>query len=708
MVHPYFLSELKAQFISVGPITIILTISVIVARRRLIDDFWQTILGMICAVIGLTFFLFGLKGSVMPLAEKVGTHVNEKYPLPVVLFISFVLGVLVTLAEPAVSSLRPLGREVDRIRAPYLYYMMNDGVEWLLVSIGIGVGIAAIIGTARFVYRWPFKPIAIISTLMCLSISGLVSLLIEDLRPMLALAWDAGAVTTGPVTVPILLALGKGAVNCSSKRETDANVSSRSPMQGFGLVTLASLYPIICVHIYGLIVYMTVSKESILSSEPDKDDSVIDRPPVREIITAIRSITPLVLVLVIIMKLLLRMDLPSVSMQDIVQQNISQAPVDTLSIVADVDTTSIVADAIQQESSFDSSFGSDGNRYTNVDMEDPQAVIEIDSCDDAQLSESKDTQVVLGGEESPLGEDKQVEGTNNAPDTNEHKNGTHDSLLPGTEHIIKCFDFEQEEEEEANWKTQTSRTVKTEKWNLSYRSEFSISPRVIASKASKLKESYWARECIFYESLLASQIGLILFNIGLHYGFTSLGDQVGSLLPAFYSSVEGDSDSPLLPEGLGIFVSNAFIFFLGILATRAEPGLKVLAEQVKSLTNCVMKRKKTVYSVALGVGIGMVAGTSRLQFDFDIYPYLGVMYAVALIVTIFSREIVAKVAWDSAGVTTGPVTVPFVLSIGLSYARSRLLPSGFGILACASVGPIISVLLAFFQWCHPSTTSNNS
>lgn len=698
MVHPYFLSELKAQFISVGPITIILTLSVIVARRRLIDDFWQTILGMVCAVIGLTFFLFGLKGSVMPLAEKVGTHVNEKYPLPVVLFISFVLGVLVTLAEPAVSSLRPLGREVDRIRAPYLYYMMNDGVEWLLVSIGIGVGIAAIIGTARFVYRWPFKPIALISTVICLSVSGLVNLLIEDLRPMLALAWDAGAVTTGPVTVPILLALGKGAVNCSSKRQTDSNVSSRPPMQGFGLVTLASLYPIICVHIYGLIVYMSVSKESILSSEPDKGDSVMDRPPVREIITAIRSITPLVLVLIIIMKLFLRMDLPSVSMQDIVQQNISQAP---------VDATSIVDDAIQQESSFDSSFGADGNRYTNVDTEDPQAVDEKGSCDDAQLSDSKDTLVVQGGEEFPLGEDKQVEDTNNSPDTSEHKISTHHSLLPGTEHSIKCFDLEQQEDQDESWKMHTSRTVKTDQWNLSYRSEFSISPRVIASKASKLKESYWARECIFYESLLASQIGLILFNIGLHYGFTSLGDQVGSLLPAFYSSVEGDSDSPLLPKGLGIFVSNIFIFFLGILATRAEPGLKVLAEQVKSLTNNVMKRTKTVYSVALGVGIGMVAGTSRLQFDFDIYPYLGVMYAVALIVTIFSREIVAKVAWDSAGVTTGPVTVPFVLSIGLSYARSRLLPSGFGILACASVGPIISVLLAFFQWRRPSTTSNN-
>jgi hypothetical protein len=659
---PYFLSELKAQFISVGPITIILTLSVIASRQRIIDDFWETVFGMICAVIGLTFFLFGLKGSIMPLAEKVGTLVNEKFSLPVVLFISFILGVLVTLAEPAVSSLRPLGREVDRFRAPYLYYMMNDGVEWLLVSIGIGVGIAAIVGTARFVYRWPFKPLAIGSTLLCLIVSGLVYLLVKDLRPIIALAWDAGAVTTGPVTVPILLALGKGAVLCHSSRQTS---TGGPPMQGFGLVTLASIYPIICVHIYGLIVYSTVSKESILSSVSEVGDTVVDRPPVREVVTAIRSISPLVLVLIIIMKVFLRADLPSVTMRDINAQNISNAPV--------LDPNNSTDDSQGTEpADGDCSPGSD-KRYLRVE----QKTFDID------LEDSQSTHGVENLEQD------------------------YNALLSRAENV-KCFELERMQEtsalkkEDETAESQNVNNIVLVTAGMNH-DPHPNTPREKMSFYMSAFKSYLARECIFYESLLASQVGLILFNIGLHYGFTSLGDQVGSLLPAFYSKVENDPDSPLLSKGVGIMVANVFIFLLGILATRAEPGLKVLAEQVKTLTHGVMKKTKTIYAVALGVGIGMVAGTSRLQLDVSIFPYLAVMYIVALIMTIFSPEIVAKVAWDSAGVTTGPVTVPFVLSIGLSYARSRLLPSGFGILACASVGPIISVLFAFFPWCRPKT-----
>jgi Protein of unknown function (DUF1538). len=670
---PYFLSELKAQFISVGPITIILTLSVIASRQRIIDDFWETIFGMICAVVGLTFFLFGLKGSIMPLAEQVGASVNEKFSLPVVLFISFVLGVLVTLAEPAVSSLRPLGREVDRIRAPYLYYMMNDGVEWLLVSIGIGVGIAAVIGTARFVFMWPFKPLAIGSTGLCLLLSGLVYFLVEDLRPIMALAWDAGAVTTGPVTVPILLALGKGAVLFHSSQQqttSDENSSSRPPMQGFGLVTLASIYPIICVHIYGLIVYSTVDREGILSSVSKVGDSPVDRPPVREIVTAIRSISPLVLVLIIIMKVLLREDLPSVSMRDICIQNISQAPV--LDATSD-DEMDYCKDEEPTCTGGYSSPGSNG-RYLRRDQK----------TFDADLED--------------------LQSTHGVEKVDQH----YDALLSKVQNI-KCFEIEKTqdvsvEKQENEILSQEAGTPLSSS-DASDHSKFSREDKV--HKCMAAFKSYCARECIFYESLLASQVGLILFNIGLHYGFTSLGDQVGSLLPAFYSKVENDPDSPILPNGVGIMVANVFIFLLGILATRAEPGLKVLAEQVKALTEGVMKKTKTVYAVALGVGIGMVAGTSRLQLDVSIFPYLAVMYTVALFMTIFSPEIVAKVAWDSAGVTTGPVTVPFVLSIGLSYARSRLLPSGFGILACASVGPIISVLFAFFPWCRPKTAGTD-
>lgn len=690
---PYFVSELKAQFISVGPITVVLTLFVIISRQRLIDDFWETIGGMLCAVIGLTFFLFGLKGSVMPLAEKVGTLVNEKFSLPVVLFISFVLGVLVTLAEPAVSSLRPLGRAVDPTKAPYLHYIMNDGVEWLLVSIGIGVGIAAVIGTARFVYRWPFQPMAIASTVMCLIVSGLVYWLVEDLRPVTALAWDAGAVTTGPVTVPILLALGKGAVRCHSNQppqQTGQTMASRPPMQGFGLVTVASIYPIICVHIYGLIVWSTVSKESIAAAsaaaasssnsttEEVGSSATVDRPPVREIVTAIRSIAPLVFVLIFLIKVVVCTDLPSVTMKDIRDQDISQAPVHSNS---NNNTTATVSPEVLKGSDdeFNKATSPDGHRYLcrnqttfDSDLDNAQSLrsLPYDDCDGL----------------------KEVETMN------------------------KCFRLEENDDEEDEnhnlCKDGHNTTVETKvtasQVNHDSKGTKTDGTKNIRTGAYVAFKSYMTRECIFYESLVASQVGLIMFNIGLHYGFTSLGEQVGMLLPALYSKVEGDPDSPILPSVVGIMLANVFIFCLGILATRAEPGLKVLAEQVKMLTKSVMKRTKTVYAVALGVGLGMVAGTSRLHLEISIFPYISVMYVIAILLTLVSPEIVTKVAWDSAGVTTGPVTVPFVLSIGLAYAQSRSLPAGFGILACASVGPIITVLAAFLPWCKWKGSDSNS
>ena len=680
----YFLTELKTQFISVGPITMVLALTVIASRQRLIDNFWETLLGMLCAVAGLTFFLFGLKGSVMPLAEKVGTLVNEKFSLPVVLFISFILGVLVTLAEPAVSSLRPLGKEVDPVRAPYLYYMMNDGVEMLLISIGIGVGIAAVIGTARFVYRWPFKPMALASTVLCLLVSSLVYFLVKDLRPVIALAWDTGAVTTGPVTVPILLALGKGAVRSHSNKQLSASVAARPPMQGFGLVTLASLYPVICVHLYALIVYYNVSKESIiLSASQQQQDTKIalaDRPPVREIITAIRSIAPLVLVLVVIMKVMLRTDLPSVRMKDIQEQDVSPTPIVDASVhpIEHVSTK-----CVDEEDTLGNGGSSPGSIGRSLRYDQQTFDSDLDTSQSTHGFQIREQQ-------------QQFEG-----------------LLLGVgggdiESMNKCFRLEEEECDDKSVKSTTRRLEVQESHQEPMESNQACDKNKFHIFRCPVFKSYMARECIFYESMLASQVGLILFNIGLHYGFTSLGDQVGSLLPAFYSKLENDPDSPLLPKGVGIMIANVFIFLLGILATRAEPGLKVLAEQVKMLTNSVMKRTKTIYAVALGVGIGMVAGTSRLHLEVSIFPYIAIMYTIAIAATISSAEMVTKVAWDSAGVTTGPVTVPFVLSIGLSYARSRLLPSGFGILACASAGPIISVLFAFYPWCGQKKAGNST
>ncbi|KAJ1488869.1 hypothetical protein T484DRAFT_1781839 [Baffinella frigidus] len=98
-----------------------------------------------------------------------------------------------------------------------------------------------------------------------------------------------------------------------------------------------------------------------------------------------------------------------------------------------------------------------------------------------------------------------------------------------------------------------------------------------------------------------------------------------------------------------------------------------------------------VYSVCFGVGVGMTVGSTKILFKAGLIWFILFKYAVALALTAFTKEDFINIAWDSAGVTTGPVTVPFVLSIGVGCSKAVKASEGFGILACASVWPIVKV-----------------
>jgi hypothetical protein len=156
--------------------------------------------------------------------------------VPVVLTIAFLLGIGVTFAEPAIGALKAAGQSVQPDKAPYLYILLNLWAERLVLVVGIGVGIAAVLGTVRFLYSWSLKPF-IYATLIPVLLVTLWIQQIDALRTMVALAWDCGAVTTGPVTVPLVLSLGLGIASAAGKSTTS--------LSGFGIVTLASLFPIL-------------------------------------------------------------------------------------------------------------------------------------------------------------------------------------------------------------------------------------------------------------------------------------------------------------------------------------------------------------------------------------------------------------------------------------------------------------------------------
>jgi hypothetical protein len=139
-------------------------------------------------------------------------------------------------------------------------------------------------------------------------------------------------------------------------------------------------------------------------------------------------------------------------------------------------------------------------------------------------------------------------------------------------------------------------------------------------------------------------------------------------------------------------IAFVFAWCLGFGATLAEPALNALGSTVEDLTNGSFRKSVLMYAVSLGVGFGIALGIAKIIFDFNVAYVIIPLYSLSLIMTWFSSEEFVNVAWDSAGVTTGPITVPLVLSMGVGFANSSNVVEGFGILAMASIGPIIAVM----------------
>ena len=175
--------------------------------------------------------------------------------------------------------------------------------------------------------------------------------------------------------------------------------------------------------------------------------------------------------------------------------------------------------------------------------------------------------------------------------------------------------------------------------------------------------------------------GLLLFLKGVRLGLLPMGQAIGAELPKRVS--------------FGILLVLAFA--LAFAATVAEPDVRVLAYQVDYVSGGDIGRGVLVLTVALGVGISVSLAVMRVILGIPIAWILAVGYAVVLILSIFVPPNFVPVAFDAGGVTTGPVTVPFILSLGIGVVSvlggKSALADGFGIVGIASIGPVIGVML---------------
>ena len=176
-------------------------------------------------------------------------------------------------------------------------------------------------------------------------------------------------------------------------------------------------------------------------------------------------------------------------------------------------------------------------------------------------------------------------------------------------------------------------------------------------------------------------LGIGLFNLGADLAMTPMGSQVGAGLSR--------------QKKLSLLLAVCFV--LGMLITVAEPDLQVLASQVSAVMNGTV----LIYAVGFGVGAFLVVAVMKIVFQKSLSHILMLFYmllfALALMLVVSGNEALLPMAFDSGGVTTGPITVPFIMALGVGISGvlgdRRNKENSFGLVALCSVGPVLAVLL---------------
>lgn len=175
--------------------------------------------------------------------------------------------------------------------------------------------------------------------------------------------------------------------------------------------------------------------------------------------------------------------------------------------------------------------------------------------------------------------------------------------------------------------------------------------------------------------------GMVLFLLGVDYGILPMGRALGAELPRRGS----------------LFLVIGIAFLIGFAATIAEPDVIVLTSQVDIVSGGAIEKSVLVVIIAIGVAFFVAMAMLRILLGFPIAYLLAAGYGIVLILSVFTPARFIPVAFDSGGVTTGPMTVPIILALGLGFssvlAGRSTLSDGFGLIGLASIGPVIGVMI---------------
>lgn len=171
-------------------------------------------------------------------------------------------------------------------------------------------------------------------------------------------------------------------------------------------------------------------------------------------------------------------------------------------------------------------------------------------------------------------------------------------------------------------------------------------------------------------------LGMMFFTLGAEMSMTPMGEKVGAKMT----------------QSKNVFLIVCLSFLLGIMITISEPDLQVLAALVPSIPNNVI-----ILAVAVGVGIFLVLALLRILYSISLAKLLVFFYIIVFLLAAQVPADFRAIAFDSGGVTTGPMTVPFIMALGIGIAAIRsdrnAADDSFGLVALCSVGPILAVLI---------------
>ena len=223
--------KLKEAMISVLPVTIIVLILSFTPMFSLsMKDRITFIISAVFLILGVGLFSLGADMAMSPMGEHVGSSLIKTNKLKLITIVCFFMGLLITIAEPDLSVLASQVKDYG-----------IDGTT-LIVTIGIGVGLFLVLGILKIIFKKDLSMMLMFFYFLLFAVASIV--IIQGNGSFLGLAFDSGGVTTGPITVPFIMALGVGVASTVGGRNANEN--------SFGLISLCSVGPILVVLLLGM------------------------------------------------------------------------------------------------------------------------------------------------------------------------------------------------------------------------------------------------------------------------------------------------------------------------------------------------------------------------------------------------------------------------------------------------------------------------